>query len=46
MPETADLEDGLNAEAFADRYERTGSASYNRVIADIDRRVAALTLYR
>ncbi len=46
MPDVADLPEFLSAADFARRYGGVGAPDYERVLADIERRVAALPLYR
>lgn len=46
MPPTADLPPFMSADEFRRRYREIDSAEYKRMIAEIDRRVAALPLYR
>lgn len=46
MPEVADLVDNLPELEFRQRFGGVNSPEYNRVLADIDRRIAACRLYR
>ena len=46
MPPVADLAEYMSEATFKSRYGGVGSPAYNRVLADIDARVAALALYR
>jgi hypothetical protein len=46
MPEIADLADNMPEAEFTRRFGGVGAPAYNRVIADIDRRVAACRLFR
>jgi len=46
MPDVADLPEFLSQAEFTRRYQRVGSANYQRLIDDIERRVGALPLYR
>ena len=46
MPDVADLPEYLSQAEFTRRYQRIGSANYNRLLDDIERRVGALPLYR
>ncbi len=46
MPDVRDLPEFLSAAEFARRYGRIGSPDYERLMADIERRVDGLALYR
>ena len=45
LPTFADLPSGLSETAFRQRFGDAGSAAYEAMVAEIDRRVAALPLY-
>ena len=45
MPEIADLVDGLPEPEFLRRFGSVGSPGYDRVVRDIDRRVAQCRLF-
>jgi hypothetical protein len=46
MPGTRGLPDNLHDAEFARRIGTVGSPMYNALVSDIDRRIAALELYR
>lgn len=46
FPRVGDLPEGLSEADFRRRYGDTNTADYNRMIAEIDRRIAAIPLYR
>jgi uncharacterized protein YfiM (DUF2279 family) len=46
MPRSGDLPEHLNAKQFKRRYGEIGSPDYNRVAQEIERRVAACSIYR
>ena len=46
MPRSTDLPEGLQEAEFKRRFGGVGAPQYQRIIAEIDRRVAALALYR
>lgn len=46
MPPTDGLEESLTDDEFQRRYGGVGGPGYTRVVADIDRRIATLPLYR
>ncbi|MCW5623993.1 MAG: hypothetical protein KIT73_04650 [Burkholderiales bacterium] len=46
MPATADLPEFMQAAEFKRRYGGVGAPEYERMRADIERRIAALPLYR
>lgn len=46
FPEIRDLPEGLTAAQFKDRYGARESDRYKRVVAEIDRRIAAIPMYR
>ena len=46
FPEIRDLPEGLTAAQFAARYGERDSAAFKRVIADIDRRISRIPMYR
>jgi len=46
FPHVSDLPEGLSEEEFKRRYGDVNSASYKAVIDEVDRRIAAIPLYR
>jgi hypothetical protein len=46
FPEIRDLPEGLTAAQFKARYDERDSAAFKRVIADIDRRISDIPIYR
>jgi hypothetical protein len=46
MPRAGDLPEGMTEAAFKRRYTAVGSAQYQRVVEEIERRIAACRLYR
>jgi uncharacterized protein YfiM (DUF2279 family) len=46
MPEITDLVDNMSEADFLQRFGGVNSPDYNRVVAEIDRRIAACRLYR
>jgi hypothetical protein len=46
FPKVTDFPEGLTAAQFKDRYGERESAAYKRVIAEIDRRIAKIPMYR
>jgi hypothetical protein len=46
MPDVTGLPDGLSQQAFARRFGTVGSPSYNEIVAEIDRRIDQLLLFR
>lgn len=46
MPEVSDLPEGLSEQEFVQRFGKVDSPRYTQVVAQIDRRVAELTLYQ
>ena len=46
LPVTADLPPFMSAEDFKRRFDSVESKEYKKIMADIDRRIAALPLYR
>ncbi|MGE5816913.1 MAG: hypothetical protein ACM37Z_02745 [Deltaproteobacteria bacterium] len=46
MPETKDLPEFMPEAEFKKRYGGVGAPAYNQMMADIERRIAALALYR
>lgn len=46
MPEVDGLADNMPEPEFLERFGGVGSPAYNRVLAEIDRRIAACRLYR
>jgi hypothetical protein len=46
MPDTGDLPTALGASAFSARFGREGSAAYQRMLAEIERRVASTPVLR
>jgi hypothetical protein len=46
MPSTQDLPEFMPEAEFKKRYGGVGAPAYNQMMADIERRVAALALYR
>ena len=46
LPATADLPPFMSADEFKRRFESVESKEYKKIMADIDRRIAALPLYR
>ncbi|MGE5819475.1 MAG: hypothetical protein ACM37Z_15750, partial [Deltaproteobacteria bacterium] len=46
MPATQDLPEFMPDAEFKKRYGGVGAPAYNQMMADIERRVAALPLYR
>jgi hypothetical protein len=46
FPEIDDLPEGLTAAQFKARYGGTQRPAYHQMVAEIDRRIAAITLYR
>jgi hypothetical protein len=46
MPRSEDLPEGLQEAEFKRRFGGVGAPPYARMIAEIERRVAALALYR
>ena len=46
FPHFADLPEGMSQAEFQSRYGDVNSPAYKRVIADIDRRIAGVGLYR
>ena len=46
FPEIRDLPEGLTDAQFKSRYGERESAAYKRQIAEIDRRIAQIPLYR
>jgi len=46
FPQFADLPEGMSQDEFRSRYGDINSAAYKRVIAEIDRRIESVALYR
>jgi hypothetical protein len=46
MPPARDLPEHMNAEAFRSRFDHVGSPAYQAMMAEIDRRIDACSLYR
>lgn len=46
MPAFADLPERMNEQEFKRRFEAVGSPAYQRMLAEIERRLASLALYR
>lgn len=46
MPQVDDLPEGMSESEFAQRFGKVDSPRYNQVVAKIDQRVAALSLYQ
>ena len=46
MPRTADLPEFMQEAEFKRRFGGIGAPAYNRMMEDIERRIAALSLYR
>ena len=46
FPDIALLEEGLSEAEFKQRFQNTESAAYQQVVAEIDRRISALPIYR
>jgi hypothetical protein len=46
FPDIEDLPEDLTRAAFADRYGTGSSIAYQRIVADIDRRIESLPVYR
>jgi hypothetical protein len=46
FPEVNDLPEGLSAEEFRRRYGDTARPAYDQIVTEIDRRIAAIALYR
>lgn len=46
FPKVSDLPEGMTAAQFKSRYGERDSAAFKRVIADIDRRIASIPMYR
>jgi uncharacterized protein YfiM (DUF2279 family) len=46
MPRSGDLPEHMNAKQFKHRYGEIGSQDYNRMAQEIERRVAACSIYR
>jgi hypothetical protein len=45
MPRSRDLPENMSAEQFKRRYGEIGSRDYNRVAEEIERRIAACSIY-
>ena len=46
LPKISDLPEGMTAAQFKARYGERDSAAFKRVIADIDRRIGSIPMYR
>ena len=46
MPDTSDLAESMSEPDFTQRFGGVGAPQYLRMMADIERRIAALPLYR
>jgi hypothetical protein len=46
MPPAGDLPENMDAAAFKARFDRVGSPAYQRLMAEIERRIDACGLYR
>ena len=46
FPEVRDFPEGLSEEQFRERYGDRGSPEFNKLIEEMDRRIAAIPLYR